>query len=152
MQIESFVSDVVPRLESAQAALYGGDASRWRDLWSRHGEVSWLGQFGTCAVGIDDVLAHYDRVADRGWLFDGFELEVLAADVFGDHGYLVTRESARVKLGAGDPPMPPARVSRVLERDAGVWRVTHGHADLDPRALDLPWKPPRPIEEVRDVH
>jgi hypothetical protein len=149
MEIESFVADVVPRVVSSQSALYTGDASPWSEFWLPGGAVSWLGQFGTCALGRSTVLAHFARVAAREWRFEGFELDVLAADVVGDHGYLITRERPRVQLEAGGP-LPAARVSRVLHREHGSWYVAHGHADLDPVALALPWKPP--AHENGDAH
>lgn len=141
MEIESFVAEVVPRVVSSQSALYAGDSGPWADFWLPGGPVSWLGQFGTCALGSSAVLTHFARVAAREWRFEGFDLDVVAADVVGDRGYLITREHPRVRLGEGVPP-PTARVSRVLHRVDGSWYVAHGHADLDPVALDLPWKPP----------
>jgi ketosteroid isomerase-like protein len=144
MDIGSFVAEIVPRVKSSQSALYSGDADAWLRLWSPRRPVSWLGQFGTCAVGRTDVRSHFQRVAARRWRFDGFDLDVIAADVAGDEGYLVTREHARVRLEEGGPPLPAARVSRVLHRMNGRWYVAHGHADLDPLLLDLPWKPPAP--------
>ncbi|WP_344097493.1 YybH family protein [Microbacterium deminutum] len=142
MEIETFVADVVPRVMSSQSALYTGDPAPWKGLWLPGGPVSWLGQFGTCALGRSDVLAHFARVAARQWRFEGFDLDLIAADVAADHGYLITRERPRVQLEEGGPPVPTARVSRVLHREDGRWYVAHGHADLDPLALDLPWKPP----------
>ncbi|MFH8252599.1 YybH family protein [Microbacterium sp. B2969] len=136
----SLIADVAPRLRAAQSALYTGDASAWRRLWLPGGRISWLGQLGTSAVGTTDVLAHFDRVASRAWAFEGFDLETLTVDVVGDHGYLVTRETPRVRIDGG-PALPAARVSRVLRREHGTWFVAHGHADLDPVALELPWKP-----------
>ncbi len=149
--IKSFAAEVAPRLSSAQSALYTGDASAWRRLWLPSGYISWLGQLGTCAAGVSDVLVHFDRVARREWAFEGFDLDVLIADVVGDHGYLVTREKPRVKLDGGRA-LPAARVSRVFRREYGTWYVAHGHADLDPLALELPWKPPTHESRARREH
>lgn len=142
MEIESFVAEVVPRLMSSQSALYSGDVAAGTGFWLPGGPVSWLGQLGTCALGSSAVLAHFATVAAREWRFEGFDLEVIAADVVADRSYLITRERPRVQLEEGGPPLPAARVSRVLHRKDGRWYVAHGHADLDPLTLDLPWKPP----------
>ena len=73
--------------------------------------------------------------------FDGLNIEVLVADDLGEIGYLVTRERLSVRLD-GERFDQTARVSRILRRESGQWRITHGHADLDPLTLDLPFKPP----------
>lgn len=149
MAVDSFVAEVVPGVMSSQSALYTGDPGPWANSWLPGGPVSWLGQFGTCALGSSAVLAHFARVAARGWRFEGFDLDVIAADVMGDHGYLITRERPRLRLEEGGP-LPAARVSRVLHRRDGRWYVAHGHADLDPLALDLPWK--RPAQDNGGAH
>lgn len=139
--IEAFVDAALPRIRAAQTELYAGDATSWPDYWSCAEPVSWLGHFGTCASGADSVRAHSARVASRFKDLDRLDLDVLVADVLGEVGYLVTRERLSVSLD-GERFDQTARVSRILRRERGQWRIAHGHADLDPLTLDLPFKPP----------
>jgi len=139
--IEAFVDAALPRIRAAQTDLYAGDATSWPDYWSSAEPVSWLGHFGTCATGAASVRVHSTRVASRFTDLDRLDIEVLVADLFGEIGYLVTRERLSMRLD-GDRFDQTARVSRVLRRESGEWRIAHGHADLDPLTLDLPFKPP----------
>jgi hypothetical protein len=105
--VEAFVAEVLPRIRAAQEAIYAGDSASWRDYWSSGEPVSWLGQLGTCAYGVDDVAAHYSRVAARVTYFDELLIEVLVADVSGQVGYLVTRERTTVRIDGHDTNTPP---------------------------------------------
>src|SRR5690242_3914714 len=96
--IEAFVDAAVPRIRAAQTDLYAGDATSWPHHWSSAEPVSWLGHFGTCAAGAESVRAHSARVASRMTDLDSLDIEVLVADVFGEVGYLVTRELLSMRL------------------------------------------------------
>ena len=143
MTTEQFLAEVVPELRAAELAALNGDPGPRLALWSTEEPVDWLGQFGTHVAGVRDVAEHFRRATSR--FTDGRQLQfdVVSADVVGDVAHLVTVEKVRFGIDGADPVTMTFRISRVFRREGGAWRCAHGHADLDPATLDLPWRPPR---------
>lgn len=140
---EQFLVEVLPSLKAADLAVLNGDAEPRIALWTTEDPADWLGQFGTRASGAHDVAEHFRRAAQRFTEGSLLQYDVVSADVVGDAACLVTAEHVRVGIDGGEPVAMTQRVSRVLRREDGEWRCAHGHADLDPATLDIPWQPPR---------
>jgi hypothetical protein len=109
-EIDDFLAEVLPELWAAERAMRDGDVARRLALWSRSEPVSWLGPFGTCAVGECAHVVGYERSTGR--------------------------------IDGQAPIAMTMRVSRAYRREGGKWRIAHGHGDLEPSSLNLPWKPP----------
>lgn len=141
-ECDEFLAEIVPVLRAAQEALYSGNVDPWLTLWSDTEPLSWLGQFGTRANGRDGVAAHFRRVADRMSGVEHYQVVPITVDVAGGWAYLAAEENVRVRIDGNAPVAMTARVSRVFRREASAWRLAHGHADLEPSRLNLPWQPP----------
>ena len=141
---EQFLATILPRLKAAELANLNGDVEPRIALWTSRDPAGWLGQFGTLAFGAGEVVPHFRRAAER--FADGslLQFDVRSADVIGDAAYLVTIEQPCFRIDGGAEPVSwTQRVSRVFRREGSAWRCAHGHADIHPAILDLPWKPPR---------
>ena len=141
-ETQAFLAEVLPRQQAAEQSIRAGDVAPRLALWSQHEPVSWLGQYGTCAVGADEVAAHFARVAPRFSDFDEVSFEVIAAEAFADSAYLVGYEHSMGRIDGGPRVATTYRISRLYRREHGEWRIAHGHADIEPATLQLPWRPP----------
>jgi ketosteroid isomerase-like protein len=143
MSTDEFLADVLPALRAAELAALNGDPGPRLALWTTVEPADWLGQFGTHVRGVQEVADHFRRAVSR--FTDGTQLQfdILSVDVVGDVAHLVTVERVRFGIDGAEPVTMTFRISRVFRREGGAWRCAHGHADLDPATLDLPWKPPR---------
>ncbi|HEY3548126.1 MAG TPA: DUF4440 domain-containing protein [Propionicimonas sp.] len=139
---QAFLAQVLPRQQAAEHAMRSGDAGPRLAMWSRRDPVSWLGQFGTCAVGADEVADHFGRVAARLSEVAEVTFDLVVADVFADIAYVVGYEHATSRIDGGPSTPMTSRISRLYRREQGEWRIAHGHADLEPATLQLPWRPP----------
>lgn len=140
---EDLLSEVLPPLRAAEWAMRNGDAEPRIAQWTGHASASWLGPFGTCTTGRDQVVEHFRAVAARFAGCTDFDFEPLAADACAELAHLAGIERAVWRIDGDKPTAVTMRVSRTYRREDGAWRIAHGHADLDPSSLSLPWRPPR---------
>jgi ketosteroid isomerase-like protein len=61
-----------------------------------------------------------------------YEYEVTAAGASGDLGYIVGIEHSSASVGGAAPEAYELRVTTILRREDGEWRVVHRHADPMP--------------------
>jgi ketosteroid isomerase-like protein len=128
MEVDEFLAEVVPRLSAADTALHNGDPERRKALWSHSDPVTLFGG-AVSNTGWPAIGATFDWLGTRFSDCRSFDYEVVAAGVSGDLGYLVGVEHTTASIG-GAPPVPYSlRVTTVLRREAGEWRVVHRHAD-----------------------
>jgi ketosteroid isomerase-like protein len=139
---QAFLAQAMPRQQAAEQSIRAGDVAPRLAMWSQRDPVSWLGQFGTCAVGAAEVAGHFARVAPRLSDFDEVTFEVIAAEAFADCAYLVGYEHSMGRIDGGPRVATTYRISRLYRREGGEWRTAHGHADIEPATLQLPWHPP----------
>ena len=126
--VDAFLTAVVPLLTEEAAALHDGDAAPRLALWSHEEPVTLFGAEQTRS-GWDGLRATFEYLATTFSGGTSFELEVLAAGVSGDLGYVVGIERS-VASRRGAPPVRYAlRVTTVLRREGGAWRVVHRHGD-----------------------
>jgi ketosteroid isomerase-like protein len=97
------------------------------------------------AKGWPDVEAVFERLATT---FNGSiasEYDVVAAGSSGDLGYVVALERSTVAMHDEGTKSYTLRVTTVLRREGGVWKVVHRHGDEVPAdaivGMSLP--PPR---------
>ena len=136
-QSDAFLEAVLPRLTAADTALHNGDASRRAALWSHNDPVTLFGAAVT-TTGWDKVGATFDWLASRFSDCTGFEYEVIAAGASGDLAYIVGIEHTTASIGDDPPAAYELRVTTILRREAGEWRVVHRHGDpYDASSADL---------------
>jgi ketosteroid isomerase-like protein len=135
--LDAFLESMLPRLEAADTALHNGDASARVALWSHDDPVTLFGAAVTTS-GWDSIGVTFDWLASRFSNCTAFAYEVLAAGVSGDLAYIVGVEHTTASIGTDPPAAYALRVTTILRREAGEWRVVHRHGDpYDPWSADL---------------
>jgi ketosteroid isomerase-like protein len=129
-QSSSFADEVVPLLREEVEALHGGDLAPRLALWSRTEPLTLFGAWrsGSGWAEIEPVFAAL------GETFRGsrrLDYEVIAAESSGDLGYVVALEHSTAVVGADGPRDYTLRVTTILRREGGAWKVVHRHGDED---------------------
>jgi ketosteroid isomerase-like protein len=127
-ELDDFLSAVLPRQLHADTEIHNGNAKPRKDLWSHQDPVTVLGAAKTVS-GWHDVEGTFDWLASNFSNCTSYELDVMAAGVSGDLGYIVGSEHTTASVG-GEAPAPYAlRVTLIFRREDGEWKAAHRHAD-----------------------
>ena len=129
-ETEDFVGSVLPRLTEADTALHNGDAGPRMGLWSHSDPVTLFGAL-FAASGWDEIGQVFEKLAAR-FSEGSYRYEVIAAGARGDLGYVVGIEHTTASVGGAAPEAYELRVTTILRREDGEWRVVHRHADPMP--------------------
>ena len=121
---------VLAAVEAAQVQLVNGQPGPFKALWSHDEGVTLSGGLGGA------VAKGWTRVSERlDWVATQYVAGVrthqeVARYVGQDLAYVVLRETIRFKNPAnGRAAVQELRVSQVLRREGGRWRIVHRHAD-----------------------
>lgn len=125
---ESFVEEVVPLLRAEVEAMHHGDSGPRLALWSRNEPVTLFGAWLT-ARGSTEVETVFARLAGSFHGSGGSDLEVVAAECSGELGYVVALEHSTGVVTDEGPRDYTLRVTTVLRREDGAWKVVHRHGD-----------------------
>ncbi|MBI2077211.1 MAG: nuclear transport factor 2 family protein [Euryarchaeota archaeon] len=118
--------EILDALSKADLALHNGDARPRKQIWSHEAPVTLFGAVET-SMGWDDVGKTFDWLASRFSNCQSSRQEVIAAQTSGDLAYVVAIEHTTVSMG-GAPPAPyKLRVTTILRREGGQWKVVHRH-------------------------
>lgn len=118
--------EVLDALLKADLALHNGDARPRKQIWSHEAPVTLFGAVET-SMGWDDVGKTFDWLASRFSNCQSSRQDVIAAETSGDLAYVVAIEHTTVSMG-GAPPAPyKLRVTTILRREGGHWKVVHRH-------------------------
>lgn len=121
---------VVEQSHLAWGDFVKGDPEPAKRLFSRRADVTLGNPFGPFARGWAEVAATMERAAAHYRDGEVVGFEPVAQQAAGDLGYLVEVERYRAKVGGGPEQAPVAlRVTSVLRREGGAWRIVHRHAD-----------------------
>jgi ketosteroid isomerase-like protein len=136
-ELDTFLESTLPRLKAADTALHNGDATQRIAMWSHTEPVTLFGA-AVSGNGWAEIRPIFDVLASRFSGCVSFEFELQAAGVSEDLAYLVGVEHTTASV-AGAPPAPYAlRVTTVLRREDGEWKIVHRHGDpYDPAAGEL---------------
>lgn len=126
--LDAFLGSMLPKLEAADTALHNGDASARAALWSHHDPVTLFGAAVT-TTGWEKIGATFDWLASRFSNCTAFTYEVHAAGVSGDLAYIVGVEHTTASIGDDPPAQYALRVTTILRREGGEWRIVHRHGD-----------------------
>ncbi|MGY2876725.1 ketosteroid isomerase-like protein [Marmoricola sp. URHA0025 HA25] len=131
-QHEAFAAEVVPLLAAEVAAVHAGDIGPRLELWSRGEPVTLLGAW-LSACGWTEVEQVFDNLANTFHGDLGTEFEVLSAEADGDLGYVVGLEHTSALVGEDRERRDyTLRVTTILRREDGRWRIVHRHGDEVP--------------------
>ena len=129
--LDDFLSAVLPRQRHADTQLHNGNAEPRKTLWSHQDPVTVQGAAKT-ANGWPQVESLFDWLASNFSNCVSYELDVMAAGVSCDLGYVVGSEHTTASVG-GEAPVPYAlRVTLIFRREDGEWKEVHRHADPMP--------------------
>lgn len=127
-EVGIFLSEVIPQLEQELAALQAGDAGPRKERWSHRDPVSLFGA-ELSGSGWSEIGPVFDRLAASFTGSQSCGYEVIAAGVSGDLGYIAAVEHSVASSGGREPQPFALRVTIVLRREDGAWKVVHRHGD-----------------------
>jgi len=135
MSTEDEVRKASIQFYAALNRMLNGDARPLSDVWSHGSVVTTMHPIGGRQVGWNQVRESWEQVAQVA--SDGkVELKDQLIRVAGDVAYEVGVEHAEFKLG-GQKVAGPIRVTNIYQQEAGVWKMTHHHADLAPAMVEV---------------
>jgi ketosteroid isomerase-like protein len=129
MGCENF-TDAISASHSATDRIMRGDASGFKDLYSRSADITLGNPFGGFGRGREGVFEQLDRAAS--YFSDGraMEFEQVAKAAADEFAYTVEIERVEVKVGGrAERSEFAARVTSVYRREEDGWKLIHRHAD-----------------------
>jgi ketosteroid isomerase-like protein len=130
-EVDGFLAAILPRQRQADLALLNGDAGPRKMLWSHEDPVTVLGAAKTVS-GWPEVEDLFDWLASNFTNGTSYELDVTAASVSGDLGYVVGSEHSMASVAGEAPAQIELRVTLIFRREHGEWKEVHRHADPIP--------------------
>jgi ketosteroid isomerase-like protein len=119
----------VEAYRQALDAFVTGDAGPVADLYSRHDDVTLANPLGPPRRGWIEVEWAIEAAA-ANFTAGSARFEEVTRYVTADLGYLVQIERYKVQLTGTDEMVPSSlRVTMILRREEGTWKVAHRHAD-----------------------
>jgi len=129
--VDDFLAAVLPRQRLADLALLNGDSGPRKMQWSHQNPVTVLGAAKTVS-GWPEVESLFDWLAANFSNGATYELDVTAAGVSGDLGYVVGAEHSSASVGSEPVASIALRVTLIFRREDGEWKEVHRHADPIP--------------------
>lgn len=112
-----------------------------KTLYSHLEDASLANPFGPVATGWSEVAETMERAASNYRDGEATGFETVATYITPDLAYIVEVERFEAKVGGKEKITSGAlRVTSILRREDGVWKIVHRHAD--------PITTPRPAESV----
>jgi ketosteroid isomerase-like protein len=127
-ELDTFLELTLPRIKTADTALHNGDASQRIAMWSQTEPVTLFGA-ALSATGWAEIRPTFDALGSRFSDCASFEFELLAAGVSGDLAYLVGIEHTTASVAGAPAARYSLRVTTVLRREGGEWKIVHRHGD-----------------------
>ena len=121
---------VIEDYHRALGAFVKGDPSPLKSLYSRQDDVTLANPFGPPRRGWPEVAETLSRAAAnyREGVVVGFEQ--VSKYVTPELAYMIEIERYRAKVGGSEEVTPVSvRVTTILRREDGTWKVVHRHAD-----------------------
>jgi ketosteroid isomerase-like protein len=120
---------------------FRGNPEPAKALYSHLEDASLANPFGPVATGWNQVAESMERAASNYSDGKATGFETVATQVTPDLAYIVEVERFEAKVGGNQEITSGAlRVTSIVRREDGVWRIVHRHAD--------PITTPRPAESV----
>jgi ketosteroid isomerase-like protein len=120
------------RVAAALTAMFTGDPAPYAALWAPGAQPTLFGAWGPTEKGHEAVVTTFDWVASRFSDGAGCRPRYEVVDWSGDLAYTVGHEDVEVCVDGGPPAPMTLRVTHVLRRIDGAWRLLHRHADYPP--------------------
>lgn len=121
------------RVSDALTAMFAGEPAPYAALWAAGEQPTLFGAWGPIERGHDAVVRTFDWVASRFSGGAACRPRYDVVDWSDDLAYTVGFEEVEVRVDGGAPAPMTLRVTHVLKRIDGGWRLVHRHADFPPR-------------------
>ncbi len=139
----SDLTQIIEEYRRSIDAIVRGDPEPQKELWSHGDDVTLANPLGPPVVGWDRVKQHLEHAASTVRDGEPVSYETISEYSAGDLGYNVELERTGAKFDGGDEMIRFAlRVTTILRRESGKWRIIHRHADSITT--------PRPVESIAD--
>ena len=124
------------KLREAMADFVRGNAEPYIALWSRAENVSVFAAFGGSELGWEAVYSRLEWAASqyRDWTYEDI---VVAEHAGAEIGYRVHVARIRNLAQAGPPVERERRITHILVKESGTWRIAHVHSDSLASALPV---------------
>jgi ketosteroid isomerase-like protein len=132
-EVDEFLAAMLPTIHEMDRAFINGDAGPRREIWSHDDPVTLFGALLT-ERGWDEVGPAFDFLASRFSNGTRYDYEVIGAGASGDLAYIVGNEHTMASVGGATPEAIDLRVTTILRRENGEWRIVHRHAGPIPGA------------------
>lgn len=128
---DSSLRSFLAQFEEGISRFINGDPTLWKQNASRRDDATIMGAWGGYEKGWSEVGPRYDWAAARFRESSAkAKVEYLSSDVSGNLAYTVAIERSEVRLGDQDKPATMAlRVTHILRKENGTWKLVHRHAD-----------------------
>jgi ketosteroid isomerase-like protein len=137
-ELDDFLTPTLARQFEAEQALINGDPEPRLAMTSQQAPVTVFGAKVPLRRGWDEDSEVLRWLASRWSNSTDYRFDLVAAGVSGDLAYLVGFEHiANSVLGVPVEPYT-LRVTHVLRREDGEWRIAHRHADYLPADQTVP--------------
>jgi ketosteroid isomerase-like protein len=123
------LAELVQRAAAANEHLMRGDIAAYRQVLPVTDDFTLMDPFGGRPSGAPTSDDHWERI---GRFFrDGRDarFELIASYRSGDLAVLVANEHAHVAVGSLPAQLWSLRVTLILRKEDGAWRLAHRHAD-----------------------
>jgi ketosteroid isomerase-like protein len=126
------LADALDRLAEALAAMGAGDPEPYKACWADSDDVTLFGAWGPIEKGHRQLTETFRWVGSR-FKAGALVPENVVSHVSGDLAYTVGFERGEVSIDGGPATPMTIRVTHILKRVDGDWRLVHRHGDFPPR-------------------
>jgi ketosteroid isomerase-like protein len=137
--VASDFDQFVEQYHRALDEFFRGDPNPAKALYSHLEDATLANPFGPVAIGWELVAEAMERAASNYRDGEATTFETLSTHVTPDLAYLVEVERFRAKVGGSEElASGELRVTSILRRESGAWKIVHRHADpiTSPRAAE----------------
>ncbi len=128
--VASEFDQFVEQYHQALDEFFRGNPESAKRLYSHREDASLANPFGSVAIGWDEVAGTMDRAASNYRDGGATGFKSVAACVTPDLAYTVEIERFQAKVGGNEETASGAlRVTTILRREDGAWKIAHRHAD-----------------------
>jgi ketosteroid isomerase-like protein len=131
--------EFVEQYHQALDEFFRGNPNPAKALYSHLEDATLANPFGPVAIGWELVAEAMERAAANYRDGEAATFVTLSTHVTPDLAYLVEVERFRAKVGGSEELASGAlRVTSILRRESGAWKIVHRHADpiTSPRAAE----------------
>jgi uncharacterized protein (TIGR02246 family) len=122
--------EFVEQYHRALDEFFRGNPEPTKTLYSHLDDATLANPFGPVAIGWKQIVQTMERAATNYREGEATGFETAAKYVTQDLAYIVEVERFKAKVGGSEKTASGAlRVTSILRREDGAWRVVHRHAD-----------------------